>query len=86
MRYFVIVNPKSGQKKGRKILEKVTPLLISAGATVDNGLSEYQGHPYKLANKFAIEEYDALLVIGGDGTMHEVVNGIMDREIKRKYR
>ena len=84
MKFFVIVNPKSGHRKGRNILEKVTPLLISAGATVDNGLSEYQGHPYKLANKFALEEYGALLVIGGDGTMHEVVNGMMDREDKKK--
>jgi diacylglycerol kinase family enzyme len=34
--------------------------------------------------KFEIESYSALLLVGGDGTIHEGLNGLMRREDKKR--
>jgi sphingosine kinase len=31
----------------------------------------------------AIDEYDAIIAVGGDGTIHEVFNGMLSRQDKK---
>lgn len=83
MKYFLIVNPISGNKKGRGILKRILPLLRSAGSEINWVISESEGHIYKLAKEFKIDKYNAICIIGGDGSMHELVNGLMDRHDKK---
>ena len=84
MRYFLIVNPVSGQKKGLLLWEKVLPILTSKGAEVDHVISEYNHHPYDIIIDLDFSKFDAIGVLGGDGTMHEVINGMMDRTDQQK--
>ena len=84
MRYFLIVNPVSGQKKGLLLWEKILPILTSKGAEVDHVISEYNHHPYDIIFDLDFSKYDAIGVLGGDGTMHEVINGMMDRNDQQK--
>lgn len=38
-------------------------------------------HAWRLAQiEIAIGEFDALIAVGGDGTLHEVINGLLRRE------
>jgi YegS/Rv2252/BmrU family lipid kinase len=77
---YLIYNPLSGNKKSISILEKVIPIFEKGEVKVEIIETQYAGHARELANTLSFAGYDGLCVIGGDGTMHEIVNGIMKRE------
>lgn len=80
MKFYLIVNPHGGVKKGSGILEIVKPVFDEAGAALEIIETEYAGHGRELAKTMEFDGYDGFCAIGGDGTMHEVVNGMMNRE------
>jgi sphingosine kinase len=77
---YLIYNPFSGNKKSISILEKITPIFEKGNLHTEIIETQYAGHARELANTLPFEGYDGLCVIGGDGTMHEIVNGMMKRE------
>jgi sphingosine kinase len=81
---YLIYNPYSGNKKSLSILERIKPIFEEAGVELHIIATEYAGHARELANTLPFEEFDGLCIIGGDGTMHEVVNGMLKREDKKK--
>ena len=83
-KYYLIVNPHGGTKKGLSILEKVKPIFKQAGAEVDIKETRYAGHARIMANTLNLNGYDGFCAIGGDGTMHEIVNGMLTRNDKKK--
>lgn len=42
--------------------------------------TEYAGHARDMAQDLDVSNLDALVVAGGDGSFHEVVNGLMMRD------
>lgn len=56
------------------------PIFDGAGAEVTILETEYAGHSRDLARDMDISNYDGFCCIGGDGTMHEAINGIMNRK------
>jgi diacylglycerol kinase (ATP) len=48
--------------------------------------TEYPGHATELARQAAEERHDVIVSIGGDGTVHEVINGLMQVEADRRPR
>ena len=83
-KYYIIVNPHGGFKRGLAILEKVRPVFSEAGAKISIKETRYAGHARIMANTFDFSGYDGLCAIGGDGTMHEIVNGMLTRADKQK--
>lgn len=83
-KYIITVNPHGGTKKGLAILEKVLPVFESTNDTVKIIETEYAGHARDLARELDYDSYDGFCCIGGDGTMHEVINGMMTRTDGRK--
>ena len=79
MKFMLIVNPFSGKKQGLKILEKIQPLFMSSGIEIDKIITCYSGHAENIAREFDITKYNGLLIVGGDGTFHEVINGLLNR-------
>ena len=79
-KYYLAVNPHGGLKKGLGILEQVKPVFENDGAELTILETEYAGHARNMARTVEIDGYDGFCAIGGDGTMHEVVNGMMNRE------
>jgi diacylglycerol kinase (ATP) len=77
--YIFIVNPVAGNGRGYKIFKKLTKSELYQTINSKNYLTEYPGHAEKIARQIASEHYNnvkALIVVGGDGTIHEVLNGL----------
>lgn len=80
MKYYLAVNPHGGAKKGLDILEKVRPVFAQAGAEIDVKETRYAGHARNMARDLPLDGYHGFCAIGGDGTMHEMVNGMLSRD------
>lgn len=83
-KYYLVVNPHGGLKKGLGILDQVKPVFESVGAELTVLETEYAGHARNIARTVEFDGYDGFCAIGGDGTMHEIINGIMKREDGKK--
>lgn len=82
--YYMIVNPVGGHSRGLSILESIKPVFEKAGASLTIKETRYPGHARILANTLELEGFDGLCAIGGDGTMHELINGVLSREDEQK--
>jgi diacylglycerol kinase (ATP) len=81
---FMIYNPHGGLKKGKSILKKIKPLFALAKIELTILETEYSGHAYDFAKTLSFNQHDGICVIGGDGTMHEIINGMLNREDNKK--
>lgn len=73
-RTLVIVNPAARHGETKALVPVIEKLLESTIAH-DTVLTEYPGHARELAA--AAVDYDVVVAAGGDGTAHEVLNGLM---------
>jgi YegS/Rv2252/BmrU family lipid kinase len=76
---YFIINPKAGDGHCFKIWESVERQLKVEQVSYLAFFTEYPGHAKILARQIALKspEQKIIIAIGGDGTMHEVVNGAM---------
>ncbi len=75
-RACLVINPRAGQNIAK--LADVIAVLAAAGWKTDIAIKEYGGHSMELATKAAEEDYDLVIGYGGDGTLNNVVNGVMN--------
>ena len=84
MNIYLVVYPHGGINKGNRVLEEVKPVFEKNDAKITIVHTEYPGHAKELIYNFDIDSFDKLCVIGGDGTFHEVINGLLTRNDKKK--
>ena len=79
MLYF-IVNETSRSGKTRQIWKDIQQSLIKADVSYEYMITQGRDHATKLASEISqrLEDNICIVVIGGDGTMNEVINGIAD--------
>ena len=73
----VIVNPTAGRGAGGRAIPEIRRLLDEHGVTFDLVETERPWHAAELAQQAAIDGYDVVVAVGGDGTANEVLNGLM---------
>lgn len=79
-RVLVLLNPRGGKGKALKLFRSyVQPLLAQADVSFTLMLTERRNHARELVQAEELGRWDALVVMSGDGVMHEVVNGLMER-------
>ena len=78
-RFLFLVNPASGTRRGLVALEQVRPVLAAADAELDVRITEQSGHARRLVQTLDLAEYRGICLVGGDGTVHEVVSGLLER-------
>ena len=76
MRVRVILNPWSDQGQAIRHKEHIERVGIKYGE-IEIVLTERPGHGIELARQAADSGVDLVVAAGGDGTIHEVVNGLM---------
>lgn len=73
----LLVNPFSGKRKGRKVAKSVIEQLEKHNLSVSTSYSAYPGHLVTLASALVLEGGDVIAVVGGDGSLSEVITGRM---------
>ena len=84
IKFIITVNPHGGKKLGPRLLNRVKPLFEAKGIELFVVETTFAGHAKELANQLNITEYDGFIGIGGDGTLHEIINGMLSRHDGRK--
>lgn len=75
-RWFVIVNPVAGSGRGLIDFPQISKLLRNDDIRHDAVFTEHKHHATELTVTAANQGYRRIIVIGGDGTLNEVVNGL----------
>jgi YegS/Rv2252/BmrU family lipid kinase len=81
MRCKLIVNPTSGAWDIRREIPTVLNHLEDHGWATKLYYTERPGEATKLARQAAEDQLDAVLVVGGDGTINEVANGLAESQV-----
>ena len=78
-RTLLLVNPVAQHGNGSAAAESAERLLrASLADRLDVRFTEYAGHARQIAIE-ACGAYSSLVMLGGDGTVHEVANGLMSQ-------
>lgn len=72
----LVINPRTGQNVAK--ITDVLAILSAAGWKTEISLKEYGGHSMELANRASEKKSDLVIAYGGDGTLNQVVNGVMN--------
>jgi YegS/Rv2252/BmrU family lipid kinase len=80
-KWLIIVNPNAGVRKGARDWPKISQLLNETGIDHLCVLTEHRDHANLLAREFIEKGYRNIAVVGGDGTMNEVLNGIFLQKV-----
>ena len=75
MRALLIINPHATSITGHDA--GLVVRALGSRLELDTRQTEYRGHAGKLAAASAADGYDLVVTFGGDGTVNEVVNGLM---------
>ena len=74
--YFFIVNPRAGSGKTMYEWLPAERRLKRLGIPCDIAMTDHKRHATALAQHAAAEGYRRIIAVGGDGSLHEVFNGI----------
>ncbi len=74
---LLIVNPTAGAHNAARLWPLIQQRLAQRGVRFDAVLTEAPGHAITLARDAATAGYSTIVSVGGDGTLNEVVNGVM---------
>lgn len=80
----IIYNPMSGKKQFINKLPEVIQRFEEAGYRVSVEETKRQKHAIDLAKEACAQKVDLLVISGGDGTIHECVNGIAKSDFRPK--
>ena len=79
--YIFIVNPHARSGLGHVVWDELESILKKQNIPYKAYFTKYQKHATEIARKATSDDAPStLVVLGGDGTINEVVNGIQDYE------
>ncbi len=79
---YLIINPISGLKNSLDIFDDIKPIFTKSGIKLKILETQFSGHAFQYLKNIPFDGYDGVCAIGGDGTMFEMINGMLKRESK----
>lgn len=79
-KWLVVVNPAAGGGKAGKDWEFINSLLLKHNIRFDPVFTDRRLHAMVISRAKVAAGYTRIIVVGGDGTMNEVINGIFAQE------
>ena len=76
MKYVFIVNPVSGKGKSLKVVDRIKQVCEEKNIEYEINYTKSSGDAIKLTRKYAFSK-NIIFAVGGDGTLNEVLNGIV---------
>lgn len=77
--FFAIVNPAAGGGRSAKLAGPALAGLREKGLKIDVVASTGPSHAVELAREAYEQGYRRFIAVGGDGTAHEILNGVYER-------
>lgn len=81
--WFTIVNPNAGSGKGKKDWERISGLFTRENIKIISKFTEKKGQAIEYAGEAIGAGFRKIISVGGDGTLHEVVNGVFTQNYCR---
>ena len=81
---YFLLNPFAGNGNAYNIFKLVKSILDKEQIEIESYLSQSKGDIERFITNEDLSEFDGICVIGGDGTIHEAIEGLMQSE-KSKY-
>lgn len=76
MKHVFIINPISGKGKTLKVAENIEKVCQREKLDYEINYTNYPGEATKIAKKYRFSQ-NIIYSVGGDGTLNEVLNGIV---------
>lgn len=73
----MIVNPASASAKTKDTWQPSQRILTEGGLDIETKITEQPGHAIELAREAAGKGFRQFIAVGGDGTLHEVLTGLL---------
>lgn len=80
----LILNPMADMGRAWKTANDLRPIAQEFQGELTWSGTVYPTHAIELARQAAEEGYDMVIAMGGDGTVHEVMNGLMQVPAERR--
>lgn len=79
----IILNPMADMRRAWQVARDLRPIVEEYGSAQWSG-TVYPTHATKLAREAGEDGFGMVIAMGGDGTVHEVVNGLMQIPAERR--
>ena len=79
-KWVFILNPVAGGGLAKKYRDKIIEKIKTHKLKAELVSTEYKGHATTIASDFAERGYNHIIAVGGDGTLNEIVRGIVDQD------
>lgn len=76
----LIINPRAGRGRGRRYARRIRRRLEASGCRVRASFSRAPGDIETQTREACASGYRYVIVVGGDGTIHEATNGVLTSE------
>ena len=83
---LLVINPAAGNGQGKKIGIHTEEIFRERKIPFDSYYSEKPGAIIPFCKSINFDNYDAIIAVGGDGTLYEVANGIMNADMPEKMK
>ena len=75
--WFIIANPIAGNQKFSKQWKEIQQLLNSKNIDYSFVFTQFSKHEIELVQNAIQQGFRNIISVGGDGTLHNIVNGVM---------